>query len=129
MMAQARQQTRQEAVLDIYQLILAAVLFASPWLFVFARGAATADAHTSALLVAAMSGVALLVFREWEAWINVVMGAWVTASPWVLGFAHTRAAHVMIGIGVMIAYLALIELWLVRHPDYYRQSPQGTPRA
>lgn len=114
---------RREAVLDVYQFVLAAVLFASPWLFAFARDAAADDAMISALLVAAVSAVALLMFRRWEGWINVLLGAWIAASPWILGFAHTPASHVMLGFGILIAYLALIELWLVHNPDYYRLPP------
>lgn len=114
---------RREAVLDIYQFVLAAVLFASPWLFAFARNAAADDARISALLVATVSAVALLMFRKWEEWINVILGAWIAASPWILGFAHTPAAYVMIGVGILITYLALIELWLVHNPDYYKLPP------
>lgn len=114
---------RREAVLDVYQFALAAVLFASPWLFAFTLESATTDAMISALLVAAVSAVALVMFRQWEEWINVVLGAWIAASPWILGFSHTQAANVMIGIGILIAYVALIELWLVHNPDYYRLPP------
>lgn len=125
---------RREAVLDIYQFALAAALFASPWLFAFMHntGTATTDATVSALLVAAVSAVALRMFREWEEWINVILGVWIAASPWVLGFGHTPASHVMLGFGILIAYLALMELWLVHNPDYYTLPPpqewRPTPR-
>lgn len=120
------QHSRQEAVLDIYQIALAAVLFLSPWLFAFAREKAMADAWVSALLVALVSVAALLVFREWEEWINVALGVWIVASPFILGFAHTTAAHVMIAVGLVIAYLALLELWLAHNRDYYRGPPGET---
>jgi hypothetical protein len=35
------------------------------------------------------------------------------ASPWVLGFAHTRAMHFSIGIGSAVAFLAALELFLI----------------
>lgn len=116
---------RREAVLDIYQFVLAAVLFAGPWLFASARDTATAaiDARISALLVATVSVVALLMFRKWAEWINVALGVWIAASPWILGFAHTPGSNVMIGVGILVTYLALIELWLVYNPDYYKLPP------
>jgi len=116
---------RREAVLDVYQFVIAALLFASPWLFAFAgdTGTATTDVMVSALLVAAVSAVALLTFRKWEEWINVILGVWIAASPWILGFGQTLASHVMLGFGILIAYLALIELWLVHNPDYYKLPP------
>jgi len=41
------------------------------------------------------------------------------ASPWVLGFAHTRAMHVSIGLGAMVAFIAALELWLVSYEPQY----------
>jgi peptidoglycan/LPS O-acetylase OafA/YrhL len=29
---------------------------------------------------------------RWEDWVGVVLGAWMLASPWVLGFADSKAA-------------------------------------
>jgi hypothetical protein len=34
-------------------------------------------------------------------------------SPWVLGFAHTRAMHFSIGIGAVVAFMAALEIWVV----------------
>jgi hypothetical protein len=115
---------RQEAVLDVYQLALAAILFVSPWLFAFTRSTATANARISGALVALVSIIALLMFREWEEWINVVLGAWIIASPWILGFPHTTAAHVMIAIGLVVTYLALLEAWLVHEKTYAGAAPK-----
>lgn len=124
-----KRQSRQEAVLDVYQLTLAAVLFASPWIFAFARSAAIANARISGVLVALVSCIALIMFREWEEWINVILGAWIMASPWILGFPHTTAAHVMITIGIVITYLALLELWLAHNRAYYSDAPDQTQHS
>ena len=51
---------------------------------------------------------------------NLLLGIWLIASPWALGFAHTRAMHFSIGVGVTVAFLAALELWLVydaSHPE------------
>jgi hypothetical protein len=36
---------RPEAILDVYNLVLGAALFVSPWLFAFSQGAASIDAR------------------------------------------------------------------------------------
>jgi SPW repeat len=76
---------RHHAILEIYQLVLAAFLFVSPWLFAFAHGTLRLDTWVSAALVAAISVVALVAFREWEEWIACILGLWIAVSPWVLG--------------------------------------------
>ena len=111
---------RHHAILEIYQLILAVFLFVSPWLFAFAHATLRIDTWVSAGIVAAMSAVALIVFREWEEWVACILGLWVAVSPWVFGFQHTRAMFINLAVGILIAYLALMELWLI----HYRPSPE-----
>jgi hypothetical protein len=55
------------------------------------------------------------------------LGIWLVASPWILGFAHTRAMHFSIGIGLAITFLAALELFLLRDADAARQSPAEAP--
>jgi hypothetical protein len=70
------------------------------------------------IIIGAIAIAALVSFAQWEEWVNLILGLWVLISPWVLGFANNvnaRWTHVVIGIAV--AALAAIELWLVqRHP-------------
>jgi hypothetical protein len=103
---------RRDSVLDLYNLLLAALLFASPWLFKLSNGAAKMDLWAGGIVIAAISLAAIVAYANWEEWANVAVGLWLVASPWVLGFAHTRAMHYSIGIGVVVAYFALLELWL-----------------
>ncbi len=42
--------------------------------------------------------------------VNIVLGAWLIASPWVLGFAADASAASTFAAGVVIAVLALIRL-------------------
>jgi SPW repeat len=104
---------RPEAILDLYNLILGALLFFSPWLFAFAHGAAGSDAWLGGAVIAAVSLAALFVYAEWEEWIALAAGLWIMLSPFVLGFTHTTAMHVMIGIGFVVAFLAALDLWLI----------------
>jgi hypothetical protein len=58
--------------------------------------------------------VELSVFRGWEEWINVALGAWLIASPWVLGIATPTARVNFVVVGALVVALALYELWHVR---------------
>jgi len=106
---------RQNAILEVYQLVLAVFLFVSPWLFAFVHGTLRVDTWVSTALVAVMSFGALIAFRDWKEWINCILGLWIAVSPWVFGFQHTAAMLVNLAIGILIAYLAMLELWLMHY--------------
>ncbi len=114
-------QKRQEWVLDLYNFCLGAFLLISPWLYTMTHETARLDTWFSGLLVAAVSAAAILAFREWEEWISLLAGFWMIVSPFVLGFAHTPAMHVNIGIGCAIVFLSGLELWLL-HYDRPRED-------
>ena len=88
---------KRNAVLGIYQLVLAIFLFVSPWLFAFAHGTLRIDTWVSAAIVAVISLLALIAFRDWKEWIACIVGLWIAVSPWVLGFQHTRAMFIKSG--------------------------------
>ena len=46
-------------------------------------------------------------------WLNLIVGLWTLVSPWVLGFQGTRAMTVCVIIGIAVAALAAIELWIM----------------
>lgn len=114
---------RREAVLDIYNCILASFLFVSPWLFRYASFDARIDIWVSAALIALVSFASLVAFSGWQEWFNLLLGIWLVASPWVLGFAHTRAMHFGIGIGSAVAFLAALELFLIFDNSSRSSSP------
>ena len=84
---------RSESILDIYNLSFAAFLFISPWLFAYARENARIDILVSSAAVAVTAISAILAYANWKEWLNVLLGAWLIISPWVLGFARTRAMN------------------------------------
>ena len=106
---------RRESALDIYNLALGAFLFVAPWLFSYAYESARADDWVSSVIVVASSIAALLAFAEWEEWIGLVVGLWVLASPWLLGFQHAKAMAVNVAVGVLIAFISALELWLIHY--------------
>lgn len=117
---------KNKSVLDLYNLLLAVVLFTSPWFFAHASRTAGLDLRLSAVAVIILSIAAMIAFSTWEEWINLALGLWLVISPWLLGFAHTRAMHFSIAIGAAIAFFAAIELWLryeAAHPDDMPGAP------
>ena len=67
---------RREAILNVYNLALCALLFASPWLFGFAREVARVDAWMSGAVIIAISIAALVRFAEWEEWVILAVALW-----------------------------------------------------
>jgi hypothetical protein len=61
-------------------------------------------------LLIATEFVALYVFSVWEEWINVILGAWLVVSPWVLGVALVPTVNFVI-VGLLVLALALYEIW------------------
>ena len=109
---------RNEAIIDIVNLVLGIVLLLSPWMFAFEPGAQSQNAVIFGIVITVLAIAGLVAFAEWEEWLNLIAGLWVLVSPWVLGFAGTtNAMHVHLWIGVAVAVLAAIEIYLVdRHP-------------
>jgi hypothetical protein len=106
---------------NLVNIIFAVLLFLSPWLLGFAYGTAGVNAWASALLLGMFSVLAVVSYSEWEEWADLALGAWILASPWVLGFPPDSAAtkvHVMIGIIVLV--LAIAELWKEHHAPELR---------
>jgi hypothetical protein len=103
---------------DVANLVLGAFLFFSPWIFGFTADAPSTNARICGLVIAVVSIAALALFAIWEEWLNLIVGLWLIASPWVLGFAGTAAAlNVHLAVGFLVAVLAAIELWFMyQHP-------------
>jgi SPW repeat len=104
---------------DVANLILGAFLFFSPWIFGFQTGAESQNAWISGIIIAVLAIAALAAFAVWEEWLNLIVGLWVAVSPWVLGFQGTTAMTVHLIVGLLVAVLAAIELWLM-----YQQPPR-----
>ena len=98
---------------DVANLILGAILFFSPWMFGFDAGRASENAHIAGIVIAVLAIAALAAFAVWEEWLNLIVGLWTLVSPWVLGFQGTRAMTVSAIIGIAVAALAAIELWIM----------------
>lgn len=108
---------RKETIADAVNLVLGAFLFVSPWIFGFATGTtASWNAWLSGIVVAGLAIAALAAFAEWEEWIELIVGIWVAASPWLVGFtANATAMWLHVAIGAIVAIAAAIHLWSVHN--------------
>jgi hypothetical protein len=109
---------------DVLNLILAGLLFFSPWLFGFSTGAQWQTASVVGLIMAVLSIAAIAAFAVWEEWLNLAAGLALIVSPWLLGFQNSAAMNIDVAIGVTVAALAALEVWLTRE-----QRPEERPQV
>ncbi len=106
------------SALDLYTLLCGVFLAASPWLFKFLRPAGRLDAELGGVALIALSAAGVVAFATWGAWLKLALGLWLIAAPWALGFLHNSAMHVSLAVGLIVAFLTLLELWLSHDPDF-----------
>jgi hypothetical protein len=121
---------RRTSALDCYAAAFGLFLFVSPWLFAYVSEKVRIEVWASGAAIAAISIAAIIAFSDWEEWLNLLLGAWLMISPWVLGFVHTSAMHVSILTGAMVMFMAALELWLVHfEPDYGSELEHHEPQG
>ena len=101
---------------DWILLALALALFVSPWWagFVGSKGAEWC-AGLSAIVLAYFASASLAEYRQWEEWVTLVVGAWLLAAPWALGFVGNAAAtHAFWLIGGLVVAISLWAEWSFR---------------
>jgi len=109
-------ENRQSAYIDRINLILAIILFVSPWIFGLPAGPASVNAMIAGIVIGVVAIAALVSLAQWEEWVNLILGLWVVISPWVLSIrSSATAAWVHVIIGLAVAILAAIELWMMAH--------------
>lgn len=103
---------------DWVNVILSVWLIASPWLLTVAAGNQTA-AWSSWVVGASTATLAVLAMYRPAIWgdaVGITLGAWLVASPWVLGFAGTSAiAANAVVVGILFVGYAL---WAMRIDSY-----------
>jgi hypothetical protein len=105
--------------------ILGLWLLLSPWALFFDREEiALENALAVGALIIVVEIVELSIFRDWEEWINVLLGAWLAVSPWALGVASAAARWNFLIVGALVVALALYEL-----KDMAASPPDSGSRA
>jgi O-antigen ligase len=91
--------------------ILGFWLLLSPWVLQFeVDGTATRAAVIVGFLIILTEVVELSMFRDWEEWINVGLGACLVISPWVLGVRGLNASGNFVVIGLLVLALSIYEI-------------------
>jgi len=114
---------RRESALDVYKLALGGFLLLSPWLLAFSYGASRLDAWACGMLLMLLSAAALFAFVDWKEWLILALGLWMVAAPWVLGLPPA-ATKIHVAAGLLCAYLAGLELWLVHYHQWEGIGPR-----
>lgn len=113
---------RKELIADVFNVVLGAGLFLSPWIFGFATEMrASWNAWLSGLVIAGLAIAALAAYADWEEWLNLAVGVWVAVSPWLVAFhANMTAVWVHLAAGAAVAVVAAARIWFAH---------QGNPRV
>ena len=86
-------------------------LLLSPWtLFFDHEPRALHNALIVGVLIIVAECFELSIFRDWEEWINVGLGAWLAISPWALGITNGAARWNFLIVGTLVLALALYEI-------------------
>ena len=98
---------------DWINILLGLWLWLSPWALQFAGEdrAAAANAVLVGTLLVFAEALILSAFEPWEEWIGAGIGAWLIASPWVLGVTDPMARADFIAVGALVLVLSLHEIW------------------
>jgi hypothetical protein len=74
---------RKEWTLDLYKLLLGALLFGSPWMFSFVSEPAKIDAWVVGLVIVAIAAATLVAFDDRQEWALLAVATWMIACPWL----------------------------------------------
>ncbi|MGA8516405.1 MAG: SPW repeat protein [Burkholderiaceae bacterium] len=113
---------------DPLNAVLGACLVLSPWSWSLGYTDLQVATFNAVIIGAALIATALgamLFPKAWEEWAEAVLGLWMLASPWVLGFAGHRPAMlvaVIVGAAVM-----LLALWTLATDKDYSLSKSMMP--
>jgi hypothetical protein len=106
---------------DWCNLFLGIWLCLSPWVLRFADDrAATENAVAVGFLIIVAEVFTFSMLRVLEEWINVVLGIWLVVSAWALEITALTAKVDLVVSGMLIALLALYEIWDARRPARHR---------
>ena len=70
-----------------------------------------------------LSIAALAAFAVWEEWFILLAGLTLIGSPWLLSFQDSDATTIDVVIGVIVAALAALAVWLTRASAANHREP------
>lgn len=113
-----RKMSEIPGLLDWSDLFIGFILFISPWALGFSDiDVAAWNAWIAGLIIAIAATYSLFVaLKEWEHWNGVILGIWLMAAPFMLGFAPIKsAAAVHLVLGALLIVSEVREIWTYRH--------------
>ncbi|HKL77523.1 MAG TPA: SPW repeat protein [Gammaproteobacteria bacterium] len=114
MQGQTRWQDWANLIFGVWMLLSPAVLAMDT------AGAAAWNAYIVGIAVGVIAIIALIQPAGWEEVVNLLLGLWLLASPWIIGFSAVAAAvtnQVIFGLLIVIgAVWALTEVSRQRAP-------------
>ncbi|MDB5790050.1 MAG: hypothetical protein JWQ80_74 [Massilia sp.] len=102
-------------------LLLGAWLFVSPWVMGYPSDSPPAvNAFIAGAIIATLAIFDLYQTDVWAVFVNIIVGAWVAASPWVVDVVADGAMSMsMLVVGIATIVLGL---WEMRSdPDLHQQ--------
>jgi hypothetical protein len=109
---------RTEAAFSAISLLLGIGLISAPWFFGFANvETASRNAWAGGAIIIVTAAMTLVSFAERVTWVEFLAGLWIAGSPWSLSFyllISDTALRVQVALGLVIAVLAALELWIAR---------------
>jgi hypothetical protein len=103
---------------DIASVVLGVWLIASPWVLGI-RGPlqAIGDFVAIGAVLGAFALTAVFIPESWEEWSDLVLGLWLIASPWILGFTDVPLAveNAMVCGGI----ITVLAVWVLGTDDEY----------
>ncbi len=110
----------EEIFLGVWNLCLAAGMVLAPWALSFIdQTQATWNLWLCAGAVLGLAVLSLLQTYDMEEVLLALVGVWVCAAPWVMGFEDAQIPLIThLGFGLALVVSALAELWRLREaPD------------
>jgi SPW repeat len=98
---------------DWFSVGAGVLIMISPWV---AGGTNSDTVVTNAFMIGlGVVAVAILELTEldrWEEWLEMLLGLWLIAAPWILGYSDISSLTAMhVALGVFVALLACLTLW------------------
>ena len=113
---------------DLVNGVLGLYMFASPSILGFAAPGSTATraAWILGLAIVVFAGIAVYMPKAWEEALNIILGVYLLASPWGLGYSdQARPTTNAVVVGLLVTALAVWAMlmdtavqkwWHERHP-------------
>jgi hypothetical protein len=113
-----------ETLADIADLYLGGFLSQAPIMLGFESGPENVNAHLVGVAIIGLAIAAIFAHLDLEEWLNLALGLWLVVSPWVLHFESGAAKDTHVIVGILVAGLAALELWIM-----HRRAGQDVQRA